>query len=152
MSRPRVARPAFDLNMTESGYDWPSDPKTVRILIVDDDTNVQLLLRSMLAQFDHGNAVGVRDLEHARYELSQHRVHIVFLDIHLAAGASGLDLLDQVAKLDPPPFVVMLTADSTMENFKRAMAHGAGYFMVKPFNGVKVKAALSKFHQTRTGV
>lgn len=135
--------------MSEVQPPWQIPPASVRILIVDDDTNVQLLLRSMLAHLDHINVAVARDLADARHEIRVHAVQLVFLDIHLAADTSGLELLKELSERAHPPFVVMLTADSTMENFKRAMELGAGYFVAKPFNGVKVRAALIKFHQTR---
>ena len=129
---------------------WPLPPESVRILLVDDDGQMLLLLRSTLFQLDHTNVVTARDASSAQRELEQQRIDVVFLDIDLAAETSGLDLLERWTTRPTPPFIVMFSANSTAANFQRAMRSGAGYFVVKPFNGAKIRAALQRYHQAKT--
>jgi len=135
--------------MMRNTHGWPRDPASVRILIVDDDGEIQLLLRSVLAHLDHANIEVVRNRAQALVALREHPPHIVFLDINLADGESGFSLLEHLVTLRSPPFVAMISSASTPVNFKRAMEAGAGYFLVKPFNSAKVRSVLDKFHSSR---
>ena len=133
--------------MRRSDHGWALDPARVRILIVDDDGEIQLLLRSVLAHLDHANIEVVRNRAQALIALREHPAQIVFLDINLADGESGFALLEHLSASRTPPFVAMVSSESTPVNFKRAMDAGAGYFLVKPFNSAKVKSVLDKFHK-----
>jgi response regulator of citrate/malate metabolism len=132
--------------MRQDNHGWPCDPTAVPVLIVDDDGEIQLLLRSVLAHFHHTRIEVARNRVQATEALKERAVRLLFLDINLADGESGFALLETVVSLPAPPFVVMISSDSTAENFRKALQHGAGYFLVKPFTSAKVRTALDRFH------
>lgn len=131
--------------MNQPPPSWTKDPESVQILVVDDDRLLHTMMRSTLHQLNHVTATYVDSLQAAKQAMELRPADVVFLDIDLG-DASGLDLLEHFASQENKPFVVMLSANSTMENFKAAMEKGAGYFIVKPFTATKVREALLKYH------
>lgn len=128
-------------------YRWPSPPEGTRILVVEDDTNHQLLLRSYLSRLDHGNIAVARDATAALDELDRRPAAIAFLDIHIAGDVTGLDLLQNIAQRETRPFVVMMSADSTLSNVETSISDGARFFIAKPFAGKKVHEALERYYR-----
>ena len=57
--------------MRRSFQGWPSDPDRVRILIVDDDSEIQLLLRSVLVHLHHANIEVARSCNQASEALRE---------------------------------------------------------------------------------
>ena len=132
--------------MHVSRFRWPVDPQKTRVLVVEDDSDHQLLLRSFLNVMDHGNVVAVRDADSALSEIETRRPSLAFLDIRLPGKIGGLDLLESMSLLPSRPFVVMMTCESTLPNVQRARQLGASHFIAKPFNGKKVHEALERFY------
>ncbi|MBD8528031.1 response regulator [Pseudomarimonas arenosa] len=132
--------------MHASRFRWPVDPQQTRVLVVEDDSDHQLLLRSFLNVMDHGNVVAVRDADSALRELDSHRPALAFLDIRLPGKTSGLQLLETLSQRPGRPFVVMMTSDSTLPNVQQARQLGASHFIAKPFNGKKVHETLERFY------
>jgi response regulator of citrate/malate metabolism len=132
--------------MKRDKHGWPRDPSQVRVVIVDDDSEIQLLLRSILVHFDHTWIDIARNAAQLAELVDERPLDLVFLDINLADGEDGFDLLGGLLERPQPPFVVMISGSSTAENVRKAMGAGVGYFVVKPFNSAKVKTVLDKFH------
>jgi CheY-like chemotaxis protein len=65
----------------------------------------------------------------------------VFLDIHLP-DINGYELLSRIRNLSPGTRVIMMTADNTDDNRRRAMASGAASFLGKPFSNREVREVL----------
>jgi DNA-binding NtrC family response regulator len=65
----------------------------------------------------------------------------VFLDIKLP-DISGLEVLSEIRKISPATKVVMMTADNTEANKKKAMEIGAYHFIGKPFGIPEIKEVL----------
>jgi two-component system chemotaxis response regulator CheY len=62
----------------------------------------------------------------------------VFLDIDLP-DTNGHKVLAGLIGIDPHAFVVMLSANSQMDNVRKAVAEGAKGFVAKPFNKSKIE-------------
>jgi response regulator of citrate/malate metabolism len=127
-------------------HGWPRDPSLVRIVVIDDDCEIQLLLRSILAHFHHSHVEVARNAAQLAGLADTRPLDLVFLDISLADGDDGFALLGGLLERPQPPFVVMISSDSTAANVRRAMGAGAGYFVVKPFTSANVKSVLERFH------
>jgi DNA-binding NtrC family response regulator len=65
----------------------------------------------------------------------------VFLDINLP-DISGLEVLREIKRISPETKVIMMTADNTEDNKKKAMEIGAYHFMGKPFTIPEIKDIL----------
>jgi DNA-binding NtrC family response regulator len=103
-----------------------------RILVVDDDPNIQEVLTTLLegagySAFTAGNAAAV----HAA--LTGPQPEVVLLDLQLPDG-HGLDLLPAIKKQWPDSEVIVLTGVATFEAAVEATKRGAFHFQNKPFD------------------
>lgn len=100
-------------------------------LIADDDLFIHKVLREILkpfTQFDE--AVDGADVL-AKYK--ETLPDVIFLDIHMP-NVEGLQLIKDIKDFDPDAHIVMVTADSKLENVQSAIKDGAAGFIVKPFD------------------
>lgn len=107
------------------------------IVIADDDSVTCLVLRMLL--HEHGcKVVGeAHNGEKAIALCVEHRPHIVFLDINMPR-LDGHHAADRIRQASPGVTVIMITTQPTLDNVQKAIQVGAGGFIVKPFNAVKV--------------
>ena len=102
-----------------------------KILIVDDEAELRLLLKTILetdftvTEADSGAALQKCFLADAP--------DVVLLDLKLP-DASGLDLLPQIKKTWPDTEVIVLTGEATFEAAVQATKRGAYHFINKPFD------------------
>lgn len=111
-----------------------------RILIVDDSALSRRLLRRIVESAGHQvseAADGVAALESYFLE----RPDLVFLDLTMP-GLHGLDVLEQLRKLDPAARVIVASADIQTFTHELALERGALNFVTKPFSAAPVLAAL----------
>lgn len=113
-------------------------------LIADDDALVRKALVGSLAELSH--CVETDDGQRLVEIYREHIPDILFLDIHLPA-VNGLDLIGRIKAIDKDAYIIMLTADSTKDNVKKAISCGASGFMAKPF--VK-ETLMANFHRCPT--
>lgn len=62
---------------------------------------------------------------------------VLFLDINLP-DVTGHELLEQIMKIDPSAYVIMLSGNSDRDNISMAMGKGAKGFIAKPFTREKI--------------
>src|SRR5205814_5824098 len=62
---------------------------------------------------------------------------------------SGLDALREIRKLEDPPEVIMLTADTSLATGIEAMRHGAYDYLTKPATLDEMEAVLHKADEKR---
>ena len=102
-----------------------------KILIVDDEADLRLLLKSILESeytvTEAENGAALKKL------LTAEAPDIVLLDLNLP-DANGLDLLPQLKKSWPDAEVVVLTGAATFEAAVEATKRGAYHFINKPFD------------------
>ena len=82
-------------------------------------------------------------------ELKEGKFDSVLLDLNLGPE-KGLDILDQIHKLQPNLPVVIFTAQGSVKNAVEAMRRGAVDFLEKPFTREQfhlVLARVQRFHQ-----
>lgn len=111
-----------------------------RILIIDDSALSRRLLRRIVESAGHQvseAADGVAALESYFLE----RPDLVFLDLTMP-GMHGLDVLEQLRKLDPAARVIVASADIQTFTRELALERGALHFVTKPFSAAPVLAAL----------
>ena len=101
-----------------------------KILVVDDDRTTRHLIALQLRGAGHSVAQagdGKKALERARRE----PFDLVVLDVWMP-GMDGLELLEKLRELQPPPRVVMMTADDASETLLRAIQRHAYRYLSKP--------------------
>lgn len=115
----------------------------VRILIVDDEAPARERLQRLLSELDSdyevaGEAVdGLAALD----ACEQSEIDLVLLDISMP-GMDGLEAADRLARLDPPPAVILVTAYT--EYALEAFEHRVDDYLVKPVRRERLQAALQQ--------
>ncbi len=121
----------------------------MKILIVDDETDVEMLFRQ---KFRKEIKKGELELvfafsgEEALDVLGQTEppsVMYVFSDINMP-GMTGLELLYQVKQKYPQIHVSMISAYGDAENHQRAIESGAEQFFTKPIDFEQLKKAIAQ--------
>ena len=121
--------------------------RSIHVLVVDDDGLLRKLVVEQLCRsgFDAAPAAtGAAALE----ELRERDYDVVMLDI-MMAGLSGLDTLREIRKLDDPPEVIMLTADTSLATGIEAMRYGAYDYLTKPATLDEMEAVIRKACEKR---
>jgi DNA-binding response OmpR family regulator len=103
-----------------------------RILVVDDEPDILLMLRMSLE--DEGHEVflapdGMAGLE----RLAEHHPDLVVLDVMMPV-LDGFGMLERKRDAGDTTRVVMLSAKSEQSDLDRALALGAVEFVSKPFD------------------
>jgi DNA-binding NtrC family response regulator len=104
---------------------------TVRVLVVDDEPDVEVLFRQQFR----------RELR----ELAGHvgeQIDLLVSDINMP-GMSGLDLLPEVKARRPDLPVFMISAYGDGNTMAAALARGAARFMTKPVDFPRLKRDVS---------
>jgi DNA-binding NtrC family response regulator len=103
----------------------------IQVLIIDDDSSVAAALKVIME--DNGYEAVVAMNAHQGIEQADlRRFDLIITDVQLP-DLSGLDVLKILRKKAPEMPVIIITAQSTPEIVKQAMACGAFQLLPKPF-------------------
>src|SRR5687768_3766635 len=101
-------------------------------LIVDDEPSICESLSGVLS--DEGWTVETAgDAKQALVKFKQRRPQIVFLDVWMP-GIDGIELLQNLKRLDPTVSVVVMSGHGTIDTAVRATKLGAREFLEKPLS------------------
>jgi response regulator RpfG family c-di-GMP phosphodiesterase len=117
-----------------------------RVLVVDDDPTLRLLLRTTLAA-DEFEIEEVGSAEEARDVARFWRPSVVLLDVQLP-GLDGLSFCRQLTNAADPPAVVMLTGSGV--GAEEARKVGASAILSKPFSPLELIALMDELDETPT--
>jgi DNA-binding NtrC family response regulator len=121
--------------------------RKIRVLVVDDDAVLRKLVSDQVARMGFDSAAAASG-EEALDSLSKSDFDVVLLDIRMP-GLSGLDALREVRKLEDPPEVIMLTADTSLGTGLEAMRLGAYDYLTKPATLDEIEAVIRKADEKR---
>jgi DNA-binding NtrC family response regulator len=116
--------------------------KRIKILVIDDDESLRRVLEYNLAQEGYAvltAASGEQGLE----LLKKEGADLVLTDVRMS-GMNGLQVMEEVRKLDAKIQVIILTAFGTIETAVEAMKAGAFHYISKPFNRDELKLTIRK--------
>jgi DNA-binding NtrC family response regulator len=111
-----------------------------RILVIDDEEIIREALEALLVVEGYDVATAAT-AEQGLDALSGRQVDAVLLDLMLP-DRNGLDVLDDIRRLDDELPVVMVTAFGTIEGAIAATKLGAFHYVPKPFKNDEVLAVL----------
>lgn len=103
-----------------------------KILIIDDDRDMQLVL-SDIVRSEGYEAIVAGNGRQALKELSIHSPDLVLLDIRLP-GMNGMSVLEEIKRIDKNLIVIMLTGYGDIKQAVKAMKLGAFDYITKPFD------------------
>ncbi|MDF2156735.1 response regulator [Algoriphagus sp. CAU 1675] len=119
----------------------------MKILIVDDERDVELLFRQKFRKEVRSGSLelcfafsGNEALELLGHE-NPPKVVYVFSDINMP-GMTGLELLKNIKERFPQINVSMISAYGDSENFEKAMNSGAKEFFTKPIDFESLRAEI----------
>ncbi len=101
------------------------------VLIVDDATEIQMVLKRTLEICGCKVIAHAEDGEQAIKLLEQYSPDIVFLDIEMPKK-NGLEVLDVIKERNMSVCPIIMSAHSSKENLTSAIKRGAQGFIVKP--------------------
>lgn len=102
-----------------------------KILIVDDSAVVRERLIQLLASLDGTEIVGqAGDAERGRELTRKLRPDVIIIDVQMRKGG-GIDLLQDIKRMEPAPRVIVLTNEAYPEIRSRCLDTGADYFFDK---------------------
>jgi len=113
-----------------------------KLLILDDD---EAILQLLAAVFEDENVEVFleTDSEAAVNRVISDHPNVAILDICLPKK-SGLEVLQEIKRIDPGLSVIMTTGYRTTQNAIEAMKHGAYEYLTKPFDIGKMKDVVQK--------
>ena len=115
-----------------------------RILIADDNHANRELLRSMLQRFTETELHVANDGAAAAEAYRELKPQITLLDINMP-GMDGFAVLEEIRTVEPDAFVVMVSAHSGVETVQKALKHGVGGYIVKPYSAQRVLDVLTRY-------
>ncbi len=119
-----------------------------RILIVDDEENIRLVLRTLLRK--HGYEVEVADSgEAALAMVDTFGPDVILTDVRMPK-MGGLDLLATLKAKQVPATVIVMSAYGNVELALEAIKAGAYDYVSKPFKPDEVVLALKKAEERET--
>lgn len=129
----------------------PSEILSRRVLAIDDEEANLLLLRSLLEREGYSDIHCVTDPTKAMQAYVDLEPDLVLLDL-MMPEVDGFQLLEAFGRHDRAEEfrpVLVLTADTTLQARRRALALGAKDFVAKPFDVIEVALRISNLLETR---
>ncbi|MDQ1523131.1 MAG: two-component system, NtrC family, response regulator HydG [Pyrinomonadaceae bacterium] len=121
--------------------------RKISVLLVDDDPLLRRLVTEQLSRSGFEMAAAVSG-EEAIEALQATDYDVVLLDMRMT-GMTGLDALREIRRLDDPPEVIMLTADTSLGTGIEAMRLGAYDYLTKPATLDEMEAVIRKADEKR---
>lgn len=117
----------------------------VKLLVVEDDTQLAELLDRVFAEAGHTPVV-CGTLKAAEQSLAEKAFDLVVLDWMLPDG-DGLDLCQRLRSQSPPLPVLMLTARGEVHERVQGLRAGADDYVTKPFDVDELLARIETVHR-----
>ena len=113
-----------------------------RILVVDDKEMMRDSVATLLGRRGHAVVAAARG-EQAVEKIAEKRPDAVVTDLQMP-GMNGLELLEEIRKVDETIPVVFMTAYGTVETAVDAMRRGAFDYVTKPFTGDELELSVER--------
>jgi DNA-binding NtrC family response regulator len=113
-------------------------PHVKDVLVVDDERSLRLLCRVNL-ELDGHHVREAATVAEARREIERATPDVILLDVHVGAD-DGLELLDEIAALELPTRVVLISGTSEVGPDLRARVDSV---LGKPFELARLTAAVA---------
>ena len=102
-----------------------------RVLVVEDEPQVALMIHDALQEFGYAIRVAVNGHE-ALHLVAAYQPDVVLLDLWLP-GLPGESVLNGLRRDAPPVPVIIVSANRDADRARALLAHGAFDYLMKPF-------------------
>ncbi|KAF0122358.1 MAG: two component sigma54 specific Fis family transcriptional regulator [bacterium] len=119
-----------------------------RILIVDDEKDMLVLLRRIISEKTDLQLVTESDSVMALELFKKQPFDLVIVDLKMPR-MDGIKLLEEVKKINPNVLVVIMTAYGTIETAVEAVQKGAYDYITKPFRKERILLTINKVMKWR---
>jgi DNA-binding response OmpR family regulator len=113
-----------------------------RVLIVDDEPDILLMLRVNLEADGYATALAA-DGESALQRIGEESFDLVLLDVMMPV-MDGWGVLDRLATESNAPLVIVVSAKSSRRDMARALEMGAVAYVTKPFSPLDLSAVVAR--------
>lgn len=122
------------------------------VIIAEDEPLMREVLASTLRGFGYYAITFAVDGRQAAQllELPEYRSALVFLDIHMPK-MDGMAVLEHARSVGSNAFMVMVSADSSLDRVLAALSGGAKGFVIKPYTTQKILDITTKFERALIG-
>ena len=121
----------------------PRDRPAPRVLLVDDEENLRLALKTHLRK-QGWEVVSVGSVDEALASMERDAAEYIVTDVRMPGGRSGLDLLAEVRKRWPATVVLVMSAYGSHDDALAAIKAGAQDYLTKPFAPADLAFTLRK--------
>ncbi|PBC06276.1 response regulator transcription factor [Mesorhizobium sp. WSM3860] len=119
-----------------------SEPRVIKVLLIDNHPLVLDGLNALLETFDHIEVVGRAGLAHAGLEIGrQTRPHVVLMDINMPK-LNGIDAIELFRRELADSRIVMLSMHDSREYISSSVMHGASGYILKDVSTDEIVAAI----------
>jgi DNA-binding NtrC family response regulator len=115
------------------------------VLVVDDEQGQRFIVASILKSAGH-TVFEAPDVDQAWNKILENKPEVVLTDLKMP-GKSGLTLVEEIAKLDMPPEVVVITAFGSIDTAVKAMRYGAYDYLNKPLEREELLLIIQRAHE-----
>lgn len=115
----------------------------VSVIIVDDNDTTRAMLRAIMRSEGIEVIGEAKDGASGLALVRRQTPNLVCLDV-MMPDVGGIEILAQIKQERPDLRVLMITGSTDRETVQAALKGGANGYLVKPFNGAKVIAAVAQ--------
>lgn len=120
--------------------------QTAKILLVEDDPNLSIVIRDYLEMLDYSTTL-CKDGEEGLTEFNKGKYDLVILDV-MMPKKDGFTVAEDIRKFDEYTPIIFLTAKSLKEDRIRGFQVGCDDYIAKPFSteelSMRIKAILKR--------
>ena len=113
-----------------------------KVLVVDDKELMRDSVAAILSRKGHA-VVTAPDAKAALARIADKRPEAVVTDLQMP-GMNGLELLEEIRRIDAELPVVFMTAFGSVETAVEAMRKGAFDYVTKPFSGDELSISVER--------
>ncbi len=118
--------------------------QNIKVLMVEDESEMRALLRTTLSKVGIDKIGEAEDGKSALESFVEDQYNIVMLDIGLP-DMDGLSVLTSMKRLNKNAFIVLVTADDSIDSIQTAISSGANGYVVKPYSYEKILDVVNNY-------
>lgn len=113
-----------------------------RILVVDDDVGVRVLLTDILAEKGY-TVLGVESIHQARQQMKEEPFELILCDVRLKDG-DGLKFLEELHEVYPRLKMIVITGFGTLDSAVASIRLGVFDYLTKPIDISRLEVSLNR--------